>query len=85
MPFKYSANRRRKSKQSSSKPKRDWSTYNAQMKQRGDITIWLSDDVVNVWTLGDREYVGDGAPRLYSDMAITTVHEIRQVFRLPLR
>lgn len=85
MPFKYRANTGRKPKQGSSKPKRDWSTYNQQMKRRGDITIWLSNDVMKAWTLGDRAYVGDGAPRLYSDMAITTVHEIRQVFRLPLR
>ena len=26
-----------------------------------------------------------GTPLLFSDMAIMTVHEIRQVFRLPLR
>ncbi|MEO8401614.1 MAG: transposase [Gammaproteobacteria bacterium] len=32
----------------------------------------------------DRNYDG-GAPNLYSDMTILTVHEIRQVFKLPLR
>lgn len=52
---------------------------------RGDLTIWLSPDVIENWVLNDRQYDGNGAPNLYSDMAIFTVHEIRQVFRLPLR
>jgi hypothetical protein len=55
------------------------------MKMRGDIAIWLSPDVVKQWHVADRNYDGNGAPNLYSDMAILTVHEIRQVFKLPLR
>ncbi len=52
---------------------------------RGDIAIWLSPDVVQQWHVTDRNYDGNGAPNLDSDMAILTVHEIRQVFKLPLR
>jgi hypothetical protein len=55
------------------------------MKMRGDIAIWLSPDVIQQWHVADRIYDGNGAPHLYSDMAILTVHEIRQVFKLPLR
>lgn len=55
------------------------------MKRRGDIAIWLSQDVIDQWYPEDRSYLDDGAPRLYSNMAIMTIHEIRQVFRLPLR
>jgi hypothetical protein len=33
----------------------------------------------------DRIYDGTGTPNLYSNMTILTVHEIRQVFKLPLR
>ena len=55
------------------------------MKMRGDITIWLSPDVIDERTIADRQYNGSGTPLLFSDMAIMTVHEIRQVFCLPLR
>lgn len=85
MPFKHRSLYRRRSKQHYQAPKRNWSEYNKSMKRRGDITIWLSPDVIDEWTIHDRQYVGDGAPQLYSDMAIMTAHEIRQVFRLPLR
>lgn len=43
---------------------------------RGDITIWLSLDVIDQWTIADRQYEGSGAPLLFSDMAMMTVHEI---------
>ena len=49
------------------------------------MTIWLSQDVINQWYEKDRVYDGTGTHNLYSDMAILTVHEIRQVFKLPLR
>ena len=55
------------------------------MKMRDDITIWLSPDVIEQWTIADRQYDGTGALVFFSDMAILTVREIRQVFRLPLR
>lgn len=35
--------------------------------------------------IADRQYDGTGTPLLFSDIAIMTVHEIRQVFQLPLR
>src|ERR1700733_6397266 len=85
MPFKHRYFCRRRNKVARQKPKRDWSDYNKKMKMRGDITIWLSPDVINQWTIADRRYDGSGTPLLYSDMAIMTVHEIRQVFKLPLR
>jgi hypothetical protein len=55
------------------------------MKMRGDITLWLSNDVIQQWHVIERHYDGNGAPNLYSNMAILTVHEIRQVFKLTLR
>lgn len=85
MPFKHHQFYRRRSKICKEQPKRNWSDYNKKMKMRGDITIWLSPDVVTQWYVKDRQYDGSGAPILYSDFAIITVHEIRQVFRLPLR
>lgn len=47
------------------------------MKMRGDITIWLSLDVLDHWTIADRQYDGSGAPLLFSDMAIMAVSIIK--------
>lgn len=65
--------------------KRNWRAYNEQLKRRGDISIWISNDVVDGWYETERFYDGTGAPNLYSDLAILVTHEIRQVFKLPLR
>ena len=80
MPFKYSQSHSRFVAHCSPSKKRNWSEYNKRMKIRGDITIWLSTDVIQQWHVAERTYDGNGAPHLYSDMAILTVHEIRQVF-----
>lgn len=63
----------------------NWSAYNKALCRRGDITIWLSEDAIVKWVERDRIYDGTGTPRLYTDFAIITCHEIRQVFRFPLR
>ena len=41
--------------------------------------------MIEHWYEAERIYDGTGAPNLYSDMMIFVVHEIRQVFKLPLR
>lgn len=51
----------------------------------GNITVWLSDEAISQWYEIDRVYDGTGAPRLYTDFAIVTSHEIRLVYKLPLR
>jgi hypothetical protein len=84
VPFKYHQSNRHQIKKSSTF-NRGWSHYNKSLINRGDMTIWLSQDVINQWYEKDRVYDGTGTPNLYSDMAIFTVHEIRQVFKLPLR
>lgn len=63
----------------------NWSDYNEALRRRGDITFWLSEDAIAAWYETDRVYDGTGAPKLYTDYAITVCHEIRQVYRLPLR
>lgn len=64
---------------------KNWSEYNEALRRRGDITVWLSEDVLLKWHEQERIYDGTGTPRLYTDFAIITCHEIRQVYRLPLR
>ena len=63
----------------------NWSAYNKGLRERGDIRIWLSDEAISKWYETDRVYNGTGAPRLYTDYAIITCHEIRLVYKLPLR
>jgi hypothetical protein len=63
----------------------NWSEYNKALRRRGDITVWLSDEEISQWLKTDRVYDGTGAPKLYTDFAIITCHEIRLVYKLPLR
>ena len=32
----------------------NWAEYNASLKSRGDITVWLSDDAIAQWYEEDR-------------------------------
>ena len=61
----------------------NWSEYNEALRRRGDITVWISETLLEDWhpkKLGQR-----GRPKLYSDLAIETCLVIRQVYHLPLR
>ena len=61
----------------------NWREYDHALRQRGDITLWISQDAIDAWTppmTGKR-----GAPPIYSDVAIETALTLRLLFRLPLR
>ncbi|NQU59215.1 MAG: IS5 family transposase [Rhodospirillales bacterium] len=62
---------------------RNWSAYDASLRQRGDVTIWFSEEAIQKWT-----YEGPtqrGAQYHYSDLAIETALSLRILFDLPLR
>ena len=59
--------------------------YTESLRQRGNITVWLSEDAISQWYEVDRVYDGSGTPRLYTDFSIITCHEIRLVYKLQLR
>jgi len=63
----------------------NWSEYNEALRLRGDIAIWISDDAIANWYEKERVYDGTGTPKKYTDFAILVCHEIRQVYKLPLR
>lgn len=84
MPYKFCQNRGYALKKQKYKLK-NWPAYNKALKRRGDIDVWLSEEVINQWTLQERVYDGTGSPLLYSDLAIITCHELRLTFKLPLR
>lgn len=50
---------------------RSWHDYNKSLVERGNLSVWISDEVIEDWqTLQDSQR---GAPRQYSDLAIKTM------------
>ena len=62
----------------------NWKQYNESLVQRGNITVWFSDDVLATW-----EHANDdtkvGRPFIYSDTAVECLLTIRELFKLPYR
>ena len=63
---------------------KNWKEYNESLVQRGDITLWLEEDVISRWEHDNNESKV-GAPFFYSDEAILCLLSIREVFRLTYR
>ncbi len=62
---------------------RNWAEYEASLKKRGDLTVWLSDAALHAWRA---PHSGKpGGQRTYADIAIEAALTIRMVFHLPLR
>lgn len=61
----------------------NWPAYNESLRRRGDLTIWVSDDVTQEWTAARRRTRGE--QRKYSDIAIEICLTLRVLFRLALR
>jgi hypothetical protein len=60
---------------------RNWSEYNAGLKQRGSLTFWIEESVLEQWVV---EELSDkaGASVVYSDLAIQTMATVKAVYRL---
>jgi Transposase DDE domain len=61
----------------------NWAEYDKALRDRGDITLWISQDAIDAWTppqTGKR-----GAQPVYSDIAIETALTFRLLFHLALR
>jgi hypothetical protein len=61
---------------------RNWPVYEASLRQRGDLTVWFTDDAVAAWRAEPR--TSRGGQALYSPLAILTALTLRAVFRLAL-
>lgn len=59
---------------------RNWSEYNAGLKQRGSLTFWLDDAALCEWVV-EAKSGKRGASKTYSDIAITTFEAIKAVYR----
>ncbi len=63
---------------------RNWSEYNASLKKRGSLTIWVSPEATANWTTD--ELTGErGASPTYTDLAIETMATVQAIYRLPGR
>lgn len=82
MPHKFNASRRH---QFAKKQYRvtNWAEYNESLRNRGDLTIWITGHARTHWAAPRRRSRG-GQPR-YSDLAITLCLTIGMVYKLPLR
>jgi len=57
----------------------NWPAYEAGLRQRGDLTVWFTDDAVAEWR------TNRGGEPWYSPLAILTALTLRVAFRLALR
>jgi hypothetical protein len=62
---------------------RNWKEYNRALVNRGSLSIWFSNDVIEKWNAEPTS--NRGRPRIYSDEAILCALMIKAVFKLPFR
>src|SRR3954466_15341628 len=82
VPFKLNQNRRHHIPRQRYKVT-NWPDYEASLRQRGNLTVWFTEEAITAWKAAPRTTPG-GQPH-YSDLAITTALTLRAVFHLPLR
>ena len=62
---------------------RNWSAYNQSLKNRGKISIWLSDELEDEWY-----YTGEksrGGQKIYSDLCMELCLTVKSLYSLPYR
>ena len=82
MPFKSNADRRHRIPKQRHRVT-NWAEYDAALRARGSLTVWVTTEAIEAWKAEPRTGRG-GQPR-YSALAITTALTLRAVFRLALR
>ena len=61
----------------------NWLVYNEGLRQRGDLTVWVSADELGMWSAPRR--TARGGQRRYSDLTIELCLTLGVVFKQPLR
>jgi hypothetical protein len=82
MPFKHNAARRHRLGKMKFKVA-NWAEYEAGLRRRGSLTLWMTAEARSSWQAAKRTARG-GQPR-YSDLAIETALTVGLVFGLRLR
>lgn len=62
---------------------KNWSEYSRSLKNRGSITFWMSEDVIEQWYYQGKKQ--RGGQLKYSDKCIEECCIVRKVYRLALR
>ena len=79
MPHKHNADRRHHIPKMSFKVQ-NWPAYEAGLRRRGSLTLWIEDTALECW-----QTCGPSGQARYSDAAIQTSLMVRAAFKLPLR
>ena len=79
MPHKHNAARRHHIPKMAFKV-RNWPEYEAGLRRRGSLTLWIEDGALRQW-----QTLGPGGQARYTDAAIQTTLMVRTAFRLALR
>ena len=79
MPHKHNADRRHHIPKMAFKVQ-NWPEYDAGLRRRGSLTLWLEDGALQHW-----QTVGPGGQARYTDAAIQTTLMVRTAFKLALR
>jgi hypothetical protein len=82
MPFPFNVARRHRIPRARYRV-RNWPAYEAGLKRRGDLTLWIDEAALDGWLAPRRTTPGGQA--IYSDLAIEMVLILRMVFHLALR
>ena len=82
MPFKLNQDRRYHSPRQRHRVT-NWPAYDASLRQRGSLTVWVTDEATAAWAAEPRTTRG-GQP-WYSPLAILTAPTLRAVFHLAYR
>jgi hypothetical protein len=82
MPHKFNADRRDKIPKQKQRVT-NCAEYDESLRRRGDLTVWISDDALAVWSAPPRTTPG-GLP-VYSDLAIEMCLMLRMVFKQAFR
>ncbi len=61
----------------------NWPEYDRSLVERGDLTLWLSEDSIANWNA--KPTARRGGQQKYSDLAIETALTLRLLLHLPLR
>lgn len=80
---KIKKNHKPKTKNKPSYRLRNWSQYNQALVERGSLTVWFDEDVLDQWYYqGPRQR---GAQVTYTDLVIETALTLKALFRLGFR
>jgi hypothetical protein len=63
---------------------RNWREYNAALRARGSLTIWISEQALTHW-IAQEKTGAPGASETYTDLAIETMALVQAIYSLPGR